>query len=499
MAAQGGSGSAPTVVIIGAGAAGIFTAYQINKQWPGQFDVQLFEASSVIGGNVSSLSVQYGGQTYTIDAGAQFFYANAQPNYVQLIQELGLNNQIGLYQTGLTIWEKSTNQRLFWIPSDVGGFAKYSGDDWLRLMEFGTFLLSATVLNKLGQPDWTMSVDKWLSGVPLGDDFKQNVIKNFLYQFVSLPYDQIGEASAVYATTYFVRNVAGGAPTARAAATPSDTMATFQTNQSLIGLSGILEQALKASGVSATTNAPVTAVAPGAGGVAVTVGGKTINAKYVVLACDPGASATILAKGGTAGQDLITLLQGLGAQYLNLSIMMQKDGSCWMPGDKNYWEGVSTLVDTPQKSVAFNAWFGPLRPTYGNNQQIPVFKSWGSPDLQKAGCGNAFFSHVHNVLLPTTSFMQLRSQLDAYQNRNGLMFAGGWTDWFDSQEAALMSAMKVAQLLQPAGRAQQVRQLAAPYDPSATTGQVKSWLEMVLRYAPEQYKSRLIALVNQLG
>ena len=79
MAVTGGSGALPTVVIVGAGAAGVFTAYQITKHWPGQFDVRLFEASPVVGGNVSSLNVEYGGQSYAIDAGAQFFYAKAQP------------------------------------------------------------------------------------------------------------------------------------------------------------------------------------------------------------------------------------------------------------------------------------------------------------------------------------------------------------------------------------------------------------------------------------
>jgi predicted NAD/FAD-binding protein len=498
MTTNSGSTSTPTVVIVGAGAAGIFTAYQINKQFPGKFDVQLFEASNVIGGNVSSLSVQYGGQTYTIDAGAQFFYANAQPNYLKLIHELGLDKQVKLFPTGITIWERSTNQRLFWIPSDVLGFFRYDKADVERMGEFIVFMVEATKLNA-GQPDWTLSVDDWLAGVDVSDAFKQNVIKNFFYQFVSLPYDKIGESSALYATTYFVRNFFGGPPVAKAAGDSPTFISTFQTNQSLIGLLGILEKALSASGVSAKTSSPVTAVAPGANGVAVTVGGNTINAKYVVLACDPGTAGELLTNGRTAQQDLIDLMEGMGKQYLRLSIVMQKDGACWMPGDQSYWEGVSTLVDTPKKSVAFNAWFGPLRPTYGKKQQIPVFKSWGAPDLQSAGCANAFFSHVHNVMLPTTTFMQLRSHLNDYQNRNGLMFAGGWTDWFDSQEAALMSAMKVAQMLQPSGEMRQASQPADAYDPGALAGQVKSWIEMVLQHIPEPYKPDLAEVVNQLG
>lgn len=214
MVANGGPGKAPTVIIIGAGAAGVFTAYQINKLWPGQCNVQLFEASPVIGGNVSSVTVQYGGQTYTIDAGAQFFYTAPQPLYVQLIKDLGLFDQVASYPAGFTIWESSTQQRLLWIPSVVSGFADYTVDDWVRLVEFGVFLVAATLLNRVRQPDWTLSVDTWLADVPLDADFKQTVIQNFLYQFVSLPLNRIGEASAVYATTYFVRNVFGGPPTA---------------------------------------------------------------------------------------------------------------------------------------------------------------------------------------------------------------------------------------------------------------------------------------------
>ncbi|HWW75112.1 MAG TPA: hypothetical protein VNZ44_06945, partial [Pyrinomonadaceae bacterium] len=101
--------------------------------------------------------------------------------------------------------------------------------------------------------------------------------------------------------------------------------------------------------------------------------------------------------------------------------------------------------------------------------------------------------------LPTTAFMQLRGQLGGYQNHNGLIFAGGWTNWFDSQEAALMSAMNAAQMLQPSGAAQQASQPAAAYDPSALNAQVKSWIEMVAQAAPEPFKSALNALAGGLS
>ena len=500
MATTSGSGTLPTVVIVGAGAAGIFTAYQLNQQFPGKYDIRLFEAAPQIGGNVSSVYTPYGGQTYVIDAGAQFFSPKAQPNYVNLIQTLGLSDVTPSYPAGITIWESATDRRLLWVPATIGGFSSYTLEDWARLVEFGAFFVASALLNAQDPPDWSLTVDDWLNGLGLmTEDFKQNVVKNFLYQFVSLPYASIGQASALYAITYFVRNVIGGPPPAAGAAQSIGDYPTFQTSQSLIGLLGILEATLTASGVTAQTSSPVTSVAPGPTGVTVTVNGsETIEAQYVVMACDPGTSATLLSSGGAANPALVTLLQGLGNQYLDLTVVMQQNGSCWMPGQTNYWEAVNTLVDTRKQTVAFSAWFGPLRPPYDGNQPIPVFKSWGAPNLDPASCSFQFFSHTHDVLLPYVSFVQNRDSLVSYQGQNGLFFAGGWTNWFDSQEAALMSAMNIAQWLKggPAPSASQVSRVPGA---SETSANVKSWLEMVGRQAPSSHQGKIGELVKRLA
>ena len=479
----------PTVVIVGAGAAGVFTAYELNQQFPGKYTIRLLEAGPTIGGNVSSVSVTYGGQPYVIDAGAQFFSASAQPNYFKLIQKLGLDgpDKTPLYPAGIIVWEKTTSTRLLWIPSSLSGFGGYTEADWKQFLDFGLFVTAAQFLNLGG--NWSTTVDDFLAPIPFmgGDDFRQNVVKNFLYQFVSLPYGKIGTASALYAVTYFLRSI-----------TVSLTGATFQINQSLSGLLGILVAALAASGVTAETNNPVTSVAPGSGGVTVVAKDGTITADHVVMACDPGSSATLLANGKTANPDLVTLLRSLGNEYLSLKVVMQKDGQCWMPGDPKYWEAVSTLVDTQQKSVAFSAWFGPLRPPYDGNKSIPVFKSWGSPDLDPAQCGPQFFSHTHDVLLPTVSFVKNRDSLPPYQGQNRLFFAGGWTTWFDSQEAALMSAMNVATKLGSPAAAAADQSRGVP-GASAIAANVRSWVETVARQAPASQQQKFTDLGNRLA
>jgi predicted NAD/FAD-binding protein len=319
------------------------------------------------------------------------------------------------------------------------------------------------------------------------------VIEAFLYQFVSLPMGQIGQSSALYATTYFVRNIFGTLPAVAVDDTP-----TFSTYQNDRGLLSVLQAALTASGVSAQTGSPVTAVAPGRDSVAVTAGGTTIDARYVVLACNPNTSAMLLASGGTASQDLVQLLHQF--PYLELPVVLQQNGSCWMPGDSTYWEPVNTVVNTPDQTITFSAWLGALRPPYGSGQQIPVFKSWGAPGLDPASCSSAFYSHSHNVLLPTTTFMQLRRQLlSAYQGQNGLFFAGGWTTWFDSQEAALLSAMDIVGRLSPPAGTSAPFKPAVAFDGTALPVRVKAWLEMVLSRKTGRHENRLVELIARLS
>ena len=54
------------------------------------------------------------------------------------------------------------------------------------------------------------------------------------------------------------------------------------------------------------------------------MGGTTIDARYVVLACNPNTSATLLAAGGTASEDLVQLLQQF--PYLELPVVLQQNG-----------------------------------------------------------------------------------------------------------------------------------------------------------------------------
>ncbi len=483
------------LVIVGAGAAGVYTAYRVKEMYGDQYDVALLEAGPRVGGNTSSAELTYGGKAYNIDCGAQFFYKYPQPSYDALLAQLGLaDSQTGVVYSapaGFNVWDHAAGQRLFWMPSTVDKFLRYTSDDWDRLVQFGLFLGYAFFLDTASTPDWRLSLDDWLADMVLVDaTFRERVIKPFLYQFVSLPLPRIGEASALYAITYLARNLYGQQPPASFTTTADPVFVTYQC---AIGLDGILQRVLRKAGVGAQLSTPVASVARvGAKLCVKTTTGAMTTADDVVLATDPHTSAKILAAGGTCDQHLIDLLDGL--EYAPLPIALQKDGACWMPDDQNYWEPINTWVNG--SDVAFSAWFGPLRPPYGDNQQIPVFKSWGAPDA--SGCAHQFRLEPHHVMMPTVDFVSGRDEVMTWSGRDGIFFAGGWTNWFDSQEAALLSATKTAAALPGSARpgTGPARLVTVASDQQLLN--LTQWLDKVARYAPPDKAALLTDVFQQV-
>ena len=326
------------VVIVGAGAAGVFTAYRLRQMAP-TYEVVLVEASGRVGGNARSVSLDLDGTTYSIDVGAQFFYRTPQPDYVSLLADLGLfdaPSRIETRATGLTLWDRQARKPRLWLPSHVGGFLRYRADDWSRLIAFATFLGYAWLLDRESGTGADPSVDDWIGTLALVDsEFKDKVIREFLYQFVTMPADRIGEASARYAITYFVRNVFGEHGVVEPDPDVDDPAGapTFSVYQSLIGLDGVLTRALDAAGVVPRLHEPVTAVRKTIDGhleVVTTAG--TISADHVVLATDPQTSAAVLSAGAFPAPDLVASLAA--CEYSDLQISLQNGAPCWMPEDR---------------------------------------------------------------------------------------------------------------------------------------------------------------------
>ncbi len=476
------------VVIVGAGAAGCFTAYRLWEMYKGEdaYDITILERNNRVGGNAYSTTVQYGGQDYNIDCGAQFFYRNPQVSYVELLNDLGLFNSdtITSAATGFNIYDRKTKTYRLRVPGFYGDLLTLSAGEWADLVLFGVFLIYAVVLD--AGDDWEKSVDEWFAD-ELGfmpDAFKNDIIKPFFYQFVTLPYDDIGTASAKYAVTYFVRNVFGepgeDPPDPDTPSTDSKWFPIIKTYQSRIGLDGVMKKALEKAGVTPVLEASVDGVTfKDGGGMTVHSSKGDYDADRLVLACHAPYAGQIL-DGSGADPALVETLTNM--PYAGIGLSIQKDGSCYMPEDESKWQAVNTIVE--DKTIMFSAWFGPLRKKYDGNKSIPVFKSWGTPELSPKDCDYRFVPHGHYVVLPTVDFMKRRAKVKAAQGDKDVWFAGGWTNWFDSQEAALDSATMVAEAMPGAVQPNTGRSRMVSVAHEKHAHNVRRWAERVAKAAP---------------
>lgn len=77
------------VAVIGSGISGLTTAYLLNQQ----HDVQVFEANDYIGGHTATIDVQHNGKDYKIDTGFIVFNDKTYPNFLKLLDQLGMDKQ----------------------------------------------------------------------------------------------------------------------------------------------------------------------------------------------------------------------------------------------------------------------------------------------------------------------------------------------------------------------------------------------------------------------
>jgi uncharacterized protein len=77
------------IAIIGSGISGLTAAYYLNKQ----HDICLYEANSRLGGHTATKAIEVNGKNYSIDTGFIVFNDWTYPNFIQLLNELGVASQ----------------------------------------------------------------------------------------------------------------------------------------------------------------------------------------------------------------------------------------------------------------------------------------------------------------------------------------------------------------------------------------------------------------------
>ena len=77
------------IAIIGAGISGLTAAYRLSLS----HDITLFEANDYLGGHTNTVEVDLGGERQVIDTGFIVFNDWTYPNFIELLNELGVRSQ----------------------------------------------------------------------------------------------------------------------------------------------------------------------------------------------------------------------------------------------------------------------------------------------------------------------------------------------------------------------------------------------------------------------
>lgn len=78
------------IAVIGSGISGLVCGYQLSKR---EYDVTLYEASDYIGGHTNTSDVEWNGEKSRIDTGFIVFNDRTYPNFINLIEEIGVAYQ----------------------------------------------------------------------------------------------------------------------------------------------------------------------------------------------------------------------------------------------------------------------------------------------------------------------------------------------------------------------------------------------------------------------
>ena len=163
------------IAIIGSGVSGLTCAYLLSKK----HNVTVFEKNDYIGGHTATVDVEKDGQSYVIDTGFIVFNNKTYPNYLALLDEIGIGQQatemsfsVHNCQTGLEYNGHNLNT-LFAQRSNL-----FKPKFWILVKEILRF-------NKLCKSIFEQ--DTYESGLTLGEFLNANRFNAFFAEHYILP------------------------------------------------------------------------------------------------------------------------------------------------------------------------------------------------------------------------------------------------------------------------------------------------------------------------
>ncbi len=108
------------IAVVGAGISGLSCAWLLSKysSLASAPQVTLFEKNDYLGGHTNTIDVHVDGKSFPVDTGFLVFNDWTYPNFIQMLQHLGVHTAQSDMSFGIKLTDSSGRSRIEWCGSD---------------------------------------------------------------------------------------------------------------------------------------------------------------------------------------------------------------------------------------------------------------------------------------------------------------------------------------------------------------------------------------------
>lgn len=416
------------VAVVGGGMAGISAAYHIQEADPSA-SITIFEKEKVVGGNARTVTVQNAHhENIQVDAGPQYFTEGPWNEYIEFLKvnDVYDDNKTHEFIGSISIQNEASKRPILITP--LG--SNFRGEKLAKLIRFKKFFdLAHGVYNKPFGSDKS-DIGTWVKNMPIDLEFKQQVVLPFLAASLGTTVDDIKETS----TADIVKLFAFRKPSNKG---------TFKVMED--GMGTLIQRVgakLQEKGVKLMCDAPVKKVTMDNGRYTLEyIKGQETKQEtfdFVVMAVHADIAHKIL-KDDEQFNTLAMLLKEF--EYFKARIVIHSDPHL-VNQKQPAFLNVLTTIDNQIAANTMN--LGMIDKRYEG-----IYKSWLTEELATKLKINGHFMHEeifwHPLITPKFNESLQKMNLETKKVK-GLCFAGGWTQGLETQETAVISGKKAAEI-----------------------------------------------------
>lgn len=403
------------IAVIGGGGGGLVSSWLLDPE----HDVTLFEQDSRLGGHAHTVDVEVEGKPVAVDAGFEFFWEQKFPTLLRLLGLLGV--PVRRYPARVTFEGPG---RTTIMPPLQAGRPMWSACTPRAVLDLlGLYHAVSKGESLVRRRDPSVTVGQFLDGLRLPAAVREQFLLPILLAGWCVDPADFRTFLASDVLSYF--------PVQR----PSQGLQPTHMEVEGGTRSYIEAAARQLQRTHVRLSTPVESVVEESGRIAVrTKTGETGTFDAVVLATNAAQAAGLLS-GFTGAEEAGAALRGI--RYAPTRIALHGDPR-WMPRDRGRWSFVNIRSDGRHShTTVWKPWRGP-----------PVFKSWVTHTEVMPEPLYALVTYQHPWV--DAAYFDTQRRIQALQGRQGVWFAGMYTQDIDCHESVVQSAVQVARALAPA-------------------------------------------------